>query len=144
MGGDGRRVARGVRRATGDQNDVGEAGSDGPSRGIGAGGEQAEKIDLGFEFVDLSLELLLRLAGLLVALAARAGVAIAVILLARQALHPQPPPRRRGGRSVVVVVFVLFFFFVLVEVDVGIGGEPPPAMLAPPHSFLINKFPTVE
>lgn len=150
MGGDGGGVAGhigGIRRAAGDQNDVGEAGGVGPSYGVGAGAEEAEEIDLGLEFLDLSLQLLLRLAGLLVALAARAGAAIAVLLLARQALHPHPPPRRRRGRRVVSVRRLVFFVLLRVEFNVGIGREPPPALVVPPHcvcrcvcDFLINSF----
>lgn len=56
MGGDGGRVAGhigGIRRAAGDQNDVGEARSVGPSYGIRGGAEEAEEIDLGLKFIDL-------------------------------------------------------------------------------------------
>lgn len=138
MGGDGGRVAGhvgGIRRAAGDQNDVGEAGVIDPSYGIRAVAEEAEEIDLGLEFLDLLLELLLRLAGLHVALAASAGVAIAVVLLARLALHPHTPPRRSGGRRVDVIVLLLLLLIILVaEIDVGIGREPPPALVVPPHS----------
>lgn len=140
MGGDGGGVAGnigGIRRAAGDQYDVGEAGVSYPSNGIGAGAEEAEEIHLGLEFVDLLLELLLRLPCLHVALAARAGVAIAVVLLARLALHPQPPPRSRRGRRVDVVI-VLLLVVLVAEIHVGIGGEPPPALVVPPHSVCVS------
>lgn len=42
---------------------------------------QAKEIHFRLELVDLALKLLFRLAGLLVALAARAGFAIAVVVL---------------------------------------------------------------
>lgn len=65
----------------GEQNDVGEG-----SGVKGASGE-FEEGDLGLEVVDLALELLLGLVGLLVALLARAGVTCVVVLQAGYALH---------------------------------------------------------
>lgn len=75
----------------GDHNDVGEARGE-KARGLDLErgidwGREAEKSDLGFEIVDLALELLLGLVGFLVALLARAGVTCVVVLLARYAPH---------------------------------------------------------
>lgn len=78
----------------GNQDDVGEARG-GRSPGKIEGGPEPEEGDLGLEVVDLGLELLLRLAGLLVTLLARPGVARAVLLAARDAPHPLRRRRRR-------------------------------------------------
>lgn len=73
----------------GDQNDVGEARGVGPTgvvMGID-GGPEPEESNLGFEIVDLALELFFRLVSLLIAFLARAGVTCVVVLLAGYAPH---------------------------------------------------------
>ena len=71
MGGDGYGLTGGGGMVIrGDQNDVGEERR-GKERGAP---EEAEEVDFGLEVVDLTLELFLGLAGLLVAFSARAGV----------------------------------------------------------------------
>jgi hypothetical protein len=67
---------------------VGEGG------GVEGRGREAEEVEAGAEVVDLALELLLRLARLLVALLARPGVLLLVLLLARLAPH-----RRSSGTA---------------------------------------------
>lgn len=74
----------------GDQNDVGEARWVGPTGVVVMGidwGPKLEESNLGFEIFDLTLELLFRLVGLLVAFLACAGVTCAVVFLAGYAPH---------------------------------------------------------
>lgn len=55
--------------------------------GIERGRREAQEEKTGAEVVDLALELLLRLAGLLIALLARSGLLLVVHILARLAIH---------------------------------------------------------
>lgn len=55
------------------------------------GGVQSEEQDLGFEILDLALQLLLRLAGLLVAFFACPSVQLLELLSARMAPHSSFP-----------------------------------------------------
>lgn len=107
------------------QNDVGEARRCGPLVLVRGPRGESEEGDLGLEIFDLSLELLLRLAGLLVTLPARAGVARRVLLPARHALH----------RSCWVSAAVLF--------RVGVRSEfvrRSPAVASSSHFFGLVLF----
>jgi len=67
----------------------------GGGRGVEGGGGEAEEEEAGAELVDLPLELLLRLAGLIVALLAGPGVLLVVPFLARMAPHLRSSSKRR-------------------------------------------------
>ncbi|CAD6220451.1 unnamed protein product [Miscanthus lutarioriparius] len=77
----------------------------GGGRGVEGGEGEAEEEEAGAELVDLPLELLLRLAGLIVALLEGPGVLLVVPFLARMAPHlrssskrrPTSPPRYQGS-----------------------------------------------
>ena len=95
VGGDGGGVGAGGRiGGDGVEEEVGV----GEGGGVEGRGREAEEVEAGAEVVDLALELLLRLARLLVALLARPGVLLLVLLLARLAPHRRssgtaaPPP----------------------------------------------------
>ena len=77
MGGDG-----GGFQIFGVEGEIGGGGGGGE-----VGGIEAKEGDFGFEVIDLPLELLLRLPGLLVALLARPGLPALVLLPARLAPH---------------------------------------------------------
>lgn len=118
MGGDGGCV-RGAPSIAVASRAGGGAGGDGVEEevavgggcGVEGGGWEAEEEEAGAELVDLALELLLRLAGLVVALLAGPGVLLVVPFLARMAPHlrssskrrPASPPRYEGSLFGAVV-----------------------------------------
>ena len=112
MGGDGGCVGGARSIAVASRAGGGGAGGDGVEEevavgggcGVEGGGREAEEVEAGAELLDLALELLLRLAGLVVALLAGPGILLVVPFLARVAPHlrssskrrPASPPRYEG------------------------------------------------